>query len=71
MQLEGLYLDKAHEVKLPIHLNMAACQIATGDYHTAVHNCSEVWFQFNGHILGHVEECILNQFINESWQIRP
>ena len=42
MQLEGFYLDKAHEVKLPIHLNMAACQIATGDYRTAVHNCSEV-----------------------------
>ncbi|GAX84618.1 hypothetical protein CEUSTIGMA_g12039.t1 [Chlamydomonas eustigma] len=42
MQLEGLYLDKAHEVKVPVHLNMAACQLQIEDYHTAIYNCSEV-----------------------------
>lgn len=41
-QLEGMYLDKAHEVKLPVHLNMAACQLQTGDYQTAIYNCTEV-----------------------------
>jgi hypothetical protein len=41
-QLEGIYLDKANEVKLPVHLNMAACQLQIGDYHTAIYNCSEV-----------------------------
>ena len=87
MQLEGIYLDKAHEVKVftkaeaaslrtclvncslpipfphplslsldsylthlmlmctthqvPVHLNMAACQLQTGDFHTAVYNCTE------------------------------
>ncbi|KAL6760549.1 hypothetical protein V8C86DRAFT_2550657 [Haematococcus lacustris] len=42
MQLEGFYEDKANEVKVPIHLNMAACQLRIKDYHTAVYNCSEV-----------------------------
>ncbi|KAK9820125.1 hypothetical protein WJX72_006361 [[Myrmecia] bisecta] len=42
MQLDGFYLEKANDVKLPIHLNMAACQIKLGDYQTAIHNCSEV-----------------------------
>ena len=27
---------------LQVHLNMAACQLQIGDYHTAVYNCSEV-----------------------------
>lgn len=44
MQCEGRYLDKAHEVKVPIHLNMAACQIQLGDCNTAVYNCSEVGY---------------------------
>ncbi len=44
MQLEGMYLDKAHAVKLPVHLNMAACQLQLGDYHTAIYNCTEVRF---------------------------
>ena len=42
MQLEGDYLDKAHSLKIPVHLNMAACQLQTGDYNTAIYNCSEV-----------------------------
>ncbi len=29
------------QVKLPVHLNMAACQIQLGDYNTAVYNCTE------------------------------
>ncbi|KAG1661566.1 hypothetical protein FOA52_009566 [Chlamydomonas sp. UWO 241] len=41
MQCEGTYLDKAHDVKLPVHLNMAAAQLQLGDYHTAIYNCAE------------------------------
>ena len=33
---------EAHKVKVPIHLNMAACQIQLGDCNTAVYNCSQV-----------------------------
>lgn len=42
MQLDGPFLDKAIDVKLPVHLNMAACQIKSGDYHTAIYNCNQV-----------------------------
>lgn len=42
MQLDGFHLEQAEKVKLPIHLNMAACQIKIGDYNTAAYNCSEV-----------------------------
>jgi tetratricopeptide (TPR) repeat protein len=42
MQLEGDYLDKAHSLKIPVHLNMAACQLQTGDQNTAIYNCTEV-----------------------------
>jgi len=42
MQCEGFYLDKAHEVKMPVHLNMAACQLQLGDFNTAIYNCGEV-----------------------------
>ena len=40
-QLEGRYLDKAEEIKIPIHLNMAAAQIKISDYNTAIYNCSQ------------------------------
>jgi hypothetical protein len=33
---------QANQVKLPIHLNMAMCQIKSKDYQTAIYNCSEV-----------------------------
>ncbi len=42
MQLEGRHLTQAQAIKIPIHLNMAACQLREGDPHTAVFNCSEV-----------------------------
>eukprot|EP00197_Chlamydomonas_leiostraca_P004432 CAMPEP_0202859602 /NCGR_PEP_ID=MMETSP1391-20130828/1645_1 /ASSEMBLY_ACC=CAM_ASM_000867 /TAXON_ID=1034604 /ORGANISM="Chlamydomonas leiostraca, Strain SAG 11-49" /LENGTH=376 /DNA_ID=CAMNT_0049538651 /DNA_START=34 /DNA_END=1161 /DNA_ORIENTATION=+ len=42
MQLEGHYEDQANAVKVPIHLNMAACQLRIKDYHTAIYNCTEV-----------------------------
>jgi hypothetical protein len=29
-------------VKIPIHLNMAACQLRIKDYHTCIYNCTEV-----------------------------
>lgn len=41
-QLEGRYLEKAEEIKIPIHLNMAAAQIKINDYNTAIYNCSQV-----------------------------
>ncbi|GIL72185.1 hypothetical protein Vretimale_335 [Volvox reticuliferus] len=41
-QLEGHYLDKAEAVKLRVHLNMAAAQLKTGDYNTAIYNCGQV-----------------------------
>ena len=42
VQLEGPHADRAHGVRLPIHLNMAACQIRLSDWHGAVWNCSQV-----------------------------
>ena len=42
MQLENFYLDRAMAVKTNIHLNMAACQLKTHDYHTCIYNCTEV-----------------------------
>lgn len=47
-QLEGRYYDQAEAVKLRVHLNMAAVQIKTGDYNTAVYNCSQVrrWWRW-------------------------
>ena len=42
MQLEGRHLIQAQAIKIPIHLNMAACQLREGDPHTAIFNCSEV-----------------------------
>ncbi|GBF95318.1 peptidyl-prolyl cis-trans isomerase [Raphidocelis subcapitata] len=42
LQLEGPHLDKAAAVMVPVHLNMAAAQIKQGDFHTAIHNCSQV-----------------------------
>ena len=42
LQLEGFFLDQANLVKAPIHLNMAACQLALRDWATCVHNCGEV-----------------------------
>ena len=42
VQLEGPHADRAHGVRLPIHLNMAACQIRLADWHGAVWNCSQV-----------------------------
>lgn len=30
---------------MPIHLNMAMCQIKAKDFHTAVYNCSEVCYE--------------------------
>mmetsp|Transcript_16635 Transcript_16635/g.43499 ORF Transcript_16635/g.43499 Transcript_16635/m.43499 type:complete len:409 (+) Transcript_16635:43-1269(+) len=42
IQLEGFYEDKAKQVKLPIHLNMAMCQLKSKDFQTAIYNCSEV-----------------------------
>ncbi|GLC34613.1 hypothetical protein PLESTM_000217400 [Pleodorina starrii] len=41
-QLEGHYLDKAEAVKVKVHLNMAATQLKTGDYGTAIYNCGQV-----------------------------
>lgn len=41
-QLEGRYLDAAEAVKLKVHLNMAAAQIKTGDFNTAIYNCGQV-----------------------------
>ncbi len=43
-QLEGRYFDQAEAVKLRVHLNMAATQIKTGDFNTAVYNCSQVGY---------------------------
>eukprot|EP00887_Chlorella_sp_A99_P006126 scaffold22.g6126.t1 len=42
IQLQGPHLDKAIAVRLPILLNMAACSLKAGDYHTAVAHCTEV-----------------------------
>ena len=36
MQLEGDYLDKAHSLKIPVHLHMAACQLQTGNLNTTL-----------------------------------
>ena len=42
MQLEGRHLNSAQAIKIPIHLNMAACQLREQDPQTAAFNCSEV-----------------------------
>lgn len=42
VQLEGPHADRANAVRLPIHLNMAACQIRLCDWHGAIWNCSQV-----------------------------
>ncbi|KAG2435086.1 hypothetical protein HXX76_007173 [Chlamydomonas incerta] len=41
-QLAGHYLDKAEDVKKLVHLNMAATQLKTGDWNTAIYNCGQV-----------------------------
>ncbi|KAG2500970.1 hypothetical protein HYH03_000792 [Edaphochlamys debaryana] len=41
-QLDGHYLDKAEKLKVLVHLNMAACQLKTEDYNTAIYNCGQV-----------------------------
>ncbi|KAG2428594.1 hypothetical protein HYH02_014296 [Chlamydomonas schloesseri] len=41
-QLAGHYLDKAEAVKVLVHLNMAATQLKTGDWNTAIYNCGQV-----------------------------
>lgn len=42
MQLEGPHLEKANNVKLPLHLNLAACDLQLEDWTSAVENCDEV-----------------------------
>lgn len=42
MQLEGPHLTKANNVKLPLHLNLAACDLQLEDWASAVENCDEV-----------------------------
>lgn len=41
MQLDGFFLDKAQQVRAPVLLNMAACQLHLRDWPTAMHNCSQ------------------------------
>ena len=41
MQLEGMHLDKANGVRLPILLNMAACHLQLEDYSAAISSCSQ------------------------------
>eukprot|EP00201_Polytomella_parva_P022076 CAMPEP_0175039452 /NCGR_PEP_ID=MMETSP0052_2-20121109/591_1 /TAXON_ID=51329 ORGANISM="Polytomella parva, Strain SAG 63-3" /NCGR_SAMPLE_ID=MMETSP0052_2 /ASSEMBLY_ACC=CAM_ASM_000194 /LENGTH=425 /DNA_ID=CAMNT_0016301305 /DNA_START=23 /DNA_END=1301 /DNA_ORIENTATION=- len=40
-QLEGKYLSRAEESKASVHLNLAACQIKLGDFHTCIYNCTQ------------------------------
>lgn len=42
VQLEGPHAERAHTLRLPIHLNMAACQLRLQDWQGAVWNCSQV-----------------------------
>lgn len=42
MQLEGPHLEKANIVKLPLHLNLAACDLQLEDWTSALENCDEV-----------------------------
>lgn len=42
MQLEGVHLDKANAVRLPILLNMAACHLRLEDWASAVSCASQV-----------------------------
>ena len=42
MQLEGVHLDKANAVRLPILLNTAACHLRLQDYNAAIGCCSQV-----------------------------
>ena len=42
MQLEGRHLTAAEAVRVPILLNMAACQLRLDDIHGAAANCSQV-----------------------------
>ena len=41
MQLEGVHLDKANAVRLPILLNMAACHLRLQDYNEAIACCTQ------------------------------
>ena len=36
------YIDMAHEIKIPLHLNVAACNLKSGLYREAVVHCSTV-----------------------------
>lgn len=40
-QLQGRYLDDAHAVKAPLHLNSAACHLKLEDWSTAAEEASE------------------------------
>lgn len=40
-QLQGRYLDDAHAVKAPLHLNMAACHLKMEDWTAATEEASE------------------------------
>ena len=44
VQLHGPHADKAGEVKQPVHLNMAACQLMLKDWQGAAWNCTQVNF---------------------------
>lgn len=41
MQLEGVHLDKANAVRLPILLNIAACHLRLQDFSEAIGCCSQ------------------------------
>jgi tetratricopeptide (TPR) repeat protein len=42
MQLGDFHLAKAMDVKRPVLLNIAACQLRLEDFHAAIASCSEV-----------------------------
>jgi hypothetical protein len=42
VQLEGPHAGRAHAIRQPIHLNMAACQIKLKDWQGVDWNCSQV-----------------------------
>ncbi|CAL8461943.1 g1474 [Coccomyxa elongata] len=70
IQLEGPHADKAESLKIPIHLNMAACQIKLQDWQGVMWNCSQVLAKEKGNAkalfrrgrahnaLGHTEEAL-------------
>jgi hypothetical protein len=47
VQLEGPHADRAHALRLPIHLNMAACQLRLADWAGAAWNCSQARLLFS------------------------